>query len=97
MGIGGANWGRGGAHREAWRVEGRSAAKANGPTFLGTAPAPSLLWPRAPPSWRQGLGAGVEADLILSAPRFLSRQQSMGPNPSQTTGISPLVCCFLPI
>lgn len=80
----------GGAHREAWRAEGRYAAKANGPTFLGTAPAPSLLWPRAPPSWRPEAGVRAGADPILSAPPFLSRQQSKGPSTGQTTWVSSL-------
>lgn len=76
MGAGVAGWG-GGAHQEAWRAEGRSAAKANGPTAPNSwepAAAPCSgqeLHPPWPPSsrgWRAGAGpAGGPRQEALSS------------------------------
>lgn len=80
-----------GAHREAWRAEGRSAAKANGPT--------------APHSWEPlRLPALAKSSTLLGGPAegaggrgrphprrapFLTRQQSRAPT-GQTTWVSNL-------
>lgn len=94
MGAGGASWG-GGRIGKLGELRADMLPKQTAPHSW------ELLWLppcsgqelHPPGCLRQGLGAG--ADLILSAPPFLSRQQSRGPSTGQTTWVS-ILALLLP-